>query len=646
MRAYRSNVKHFGLMVSVASILLGSARVAAAEDPGRGVSSGPPRTAAPKVSGTKLFSLEMRNQPWRSVLEWLADQTGTPFIGSPPPGTFTFVSPKGRAQQYSLAQIVDILNEALTYQKYLLVRRQNSFTLVPTDEKLDPTVVRPVRLEDLEQYGNSEPVSVLLPLTSLVARDAAADIKKMLGPFGEVVVLEEGNQLLVQDTAGNLKRIGRTLVDIQSHGGSERATYAHGCKYVKAADAVKIVKDLLGEPRPLTGAGAGFGRGQAGAGQPPASRLPIRPYFVATDERTNAVLVSGSDDQIARTREILSKIDVPAASGQLPVPGERGTLKSYAVPAGYAAPVARLLQEAYKGSGSVRISPVSDSSILVYADPETQRNVVQQLTELRGGAPPTESRPPQRPERGGGNRPLPTREPPLRRGDVFDIFLKGDSVTSGRPSVAAARFDGYQAVADARFLRFVRERGQGETFLIQPAEIAALRTRGASRGGAASGGGPVSGDGSFPAAGSLPGAAPRESGSGQMADRLFDRLANGKEVWLRSEITDDRARRTFDRIAESAGIKNAQITRQQLRDYLQQHAAAGPGRGFSGVAAGAGPGFFGAAMGAQPPTRFGAARANPVLEKLDRIEEELRKIEKVLSDKEKSKARLEDGKTR
>ena len=131
-----------------------------------------------------------------------------------------------------------------------------------------------------------------------------------------------------------------------------------------------------------------------------------------------------------------------------------------------------------------------------------------------------------------------------------------------------------------------------------------------------------------------------------MADRLFDRLANGKEVWLRSEITDDRARRTFDRIAESAGIKKPQLTRQQLRDYLRQHAAAGPGRGFSGVAAGAGPGFFGAAMGAQPPTRFGAARANPVLEKLDRIEEELRKIEKVLSDKEKSKARLEDGKTR
>src|SRR5262249_27429211 len=75
----------------------------------------------------KRYKFEMRDKPWRQVIEWFSDQSGLNFVGSPPAGTFTFVARQG--QTYTLTQIVDILNEALQSQRppYLLIRGSRSF---------------------------------------------------------------------------------------------------------------------------------------------------------------------------------------------------------------------------------------------------------------------------------------------------------------------------------------------------------------------------------------------------------------------------------------------------------------------------------------------------------------------------------------
>src|SRR5262249_20620489 len=53
----------------------------------------------------------------------------------------------------------------------------------------------------------SEFVEMVLPLRFLSAEEYAYEAKKMMGPFGEVVVLRMGNRLLVHDTARRLRRI-------------------------------------------------------------------------------------------------------------------------------------------------------------------------------------------------------------------------------------------------------------------------------------------------------------------------------------------------------------------------------------------------------------------------------------------------------
>jgi type II secretory pathway component GspD/PulD (secretin) len=149
-------------------------------------------------------AFEFENKPWSAVFAWLSDETGLPVVTSfKPTGSFTFIPPNGR--KYTISEIIDILNESLLVQKYLLIRRQGSFALLPADEK--PENVPLVRVEDLKDYGNSELVSVIIPLRMLDAEDVAPEVKKLLGPFGSVVVLKKAGSLLVEDTAGQIRRV-------------------------------------------------------------------------------------------------------------------------------------------------------------------------------------------------------------------------------------------------------------------------------------------------------------------------------------------------------------------------------------------------------------------------------------------------------
>jgi WD40 repeat protein len=169
--------------------------------------------------GVKRYRIEFRDKPWREVLQWLSEQTGLPVVtGVRPTGTFTFLAPKGSAgarDGYTVPEVIDLLNEALMQQKLLLLRRDASFTIVPADERLDPALVPRVTLDALKSRGKTEVVSVVVPLKSLAANDLAPEIKKLLGPFGEVIALPRSKQLILQDTAGNLRRIVETIGTIE-----------------------------------------------------------------------------------------------------------------------------------------------------------------------------------------------------------------------------------------------------------------------------------------------------------------------------------------------------------------------------------------------------------------------------------------------
>jgi type II secretory pathway component GspD/PulD (secretin) len=156
-------------------------------------------------------------KPWATALEWLSDQTGLAIVATTKPtGTCAIPLP---TKKLSTADAIDLLNEALIVQHYLLVRGERTIVLVPSDEKIDPALVPRIELADLDKRGKTELVSVTLSVKGLAAEDLAPGIKKMMSEFGTVVVLPKANRLVVQDTAGNIRLIVRLLKEIEEKKG-------------------------------------------------------------------------------------------------------------------------------------------------------------------------------------------------------------------------------------------------------------------------------------------------------------------------------------------------------------------------------------------------------------------------------------------
>ena len=207
----------------------------------------PKTEAATPKANEPTFEFIMRDKPWAAVFEWLNEHSGLPVIYSnKPSGTFNFVPPKDK--NYTIPEIMDILNEGLLTQNFLLIRRDQSFLLVPATDKLDPSLVPRIRVEDLPKRGNTEMVSVTINLTAMVAEDMVSEIKELLGPYGKVVALNKANQLVITDTARNVKFIVNDIQNIEKNEKGLTESFSHHCEYIKARDAEKILKELLGDP--------------------------------------------------------------------------------------------------------------------------------------------------------------------------------------------------------------------------------------------------------------------------------------------------------------------------------------------------------------------------------------------------------------
>jgi type II secretory pathway component GspD/PulD (secretin) len=404
-------------LVARGLVLLGALAVVSGGG-AQGQDSPKPSAPAKQAAGfkEKKVAFEMRDKPWAAVLEWLSDQTGLPINTiEHPTGTLTFIAPKNGPKEYTIPQIIDILNENLIQQKYILIRRDASFTIVTADKDIDPALLPRITLDELDQRGKTEMVSLVLQLTRLPADEVRPEVEKMMGPFGKVVALTRANQLVLQDTVGSLRRIVQMIRNIEDSEKEGADQFTHTCRFVKARDAERVLRELLGDPAEAAAAAQG-GRGRRGDdgtqrgpggpggfmlnfGQPGGfggmmpgfdptrgggprrdrNTVQTRPHFIASDERTNTVYVIGPADKIAQAREVMKKLDIPQP-GQQPIMSGPAILKNYPVATGNAEAVAKTLGEIYRNStATIRISAVSPTQIMVWAGPEDQMEIAKQI---------------------------------------------------------------------------------------------------------------------------------------------------------------------------------------------------------------------------------------------------------------------------
>jgi type II secretion system protein D len=358
--------------------------------------------------GPKTYGMEFSKAPWAQVLAFLTQITDLPVI-SPnlPTGAFTFVSPKlpdGTAKKYTVPEVIDILNESLLQQKYMIIRRLASITVWSADEPLDPILIKNVTVDELPDIGKTEMVKVTYACKNMSAENVAPAIKKILGPFGQVIPMDEVNRLILVDSGANLRAALAMIKEIDA-GGTE-STFVHKCMWCKAVVAADRLKDLLGDPskiellmQPKAGGGGGGGQGGKGGGpgggfgggqqQQEQPKFKLRMHTITADERSNTVFVSGPPDKIALARKLVETLDKKQQDTDQPfLPGDP-VLKTYAVPFGNADAVAKTLKEAYKLFTTIRLDAVGSTTIMVYASPVDQIDIARLVAGSLPDAPTT-----------------------------------------------------------------------------------------------------------------------------------------------------------------------------------------------------------------------------------------------------------------
>ena len=327
----------------------------------------PVQIGAPKGQAQKKIAFEMRNATWNKVLEWVSEQTGKPYVGGIiPNGTFTFIPAKTGmiSKKYAMPEIIDILNESLQEQKLVLVQQRTSYTIWPADTKIDISLVPQVPIEDLRtKRGKTEIVSVILPLKTLNPLDISPEIKKIMGPFGEMVPLESSNQILLVDKVGILLRVLDLVSRIERNAGNSAQKFEYQCEYIRANDAVAKLTQYLGEPEEVKVVSSS------------GSNTVVRKYQVVAEPNTNKIFMTGPADKIALAKTFLTSIDKGTQKIILGPP----SFQTLELPTGNAETVATNLQAIYAEIPSVKISALGQNKILIRATPDYQREIAKLL---------------------------------------------------------------------------------------------------------------------------------------------------------------------------------------------------------------------------------------------------------------------------
>ncbi|PQO44299.1 secretin N-terminal domain-containing protein [Blastopirellula marina] len=311
-------------------------------------------------NGEPLLRFSFRYAPWRDVLDWFAEQSDLSMVmDSPPSGTFNYTD--GRA--YTPSEAIDLLNSVLLTKGYTLVRREKMLLVINLEDGIPPNLVTNVPAEKLDERGEYELVSTLFTLSRMTAEEAEAEISKLIGPQGQVVVLPKSKQIYVTETAGRLRTI-RNVINAVERPLSEQVQIV-SLANVGPEEALTVVRQLLDLPAEAYGTDDGTLR-------------------IAVDALGGRLFISGEPELTARVQEILKMVDQPGGTTDI---AEQPQLEVYAVGSSQPQTVLQVMQTLLAGLPEVRLAIDENTGNLVaLAKPSQHATIRATLDQMQRDA--------------------------------------------------------------------------------------------------------------------------------------------------------------------------------------------------------------------------------------------------------------------
>jgi type II secretory pathway component GspD/PulD (secretin) len=341
------------------------------------------------------LTFNFRYAPWADVLEMFAAAAGlTLDLNVTPVGTFNYFDDK----KYTPTQALDVINGYLLRKGYLIVQRDQFLVVWPCDDPdkpIPPNLVPIVTVEELAKRGNNELLEVDIQLEGLDAKEAEAEVQELIGPYGKVVGLALSNRLVIRDTGANLRRIHRLLSGVKVDG--DRIFRRFQLEHLDVADAEILVRELFGLPSGATNVSSGSISSRLGyssyssrysSSRDPrssSSRTPTpepkEAVNVATDERTNSLLITASPENMKIAEEAIEAIDV-ASNGSGRLRNNDPYLEVYQLTSATAQEVAKTLGVLYPGT--VVNEDSRSGRLHIQATPKMHKDIAEAIRRLDG----------------------------------------------------------------------------------------------------------------------------------------------------------------------------------------------------------------------------------------------------------------------
>ncbi len=245
------------------------------------------------------WRFNFQNAPWALVIRNFAKQNGLALqMLQEPTGMFTFVDER----PYSTSEALDLLNDYLLAEGYLLVRNGTKLTTVAAGVAVQDGIVPFIPLRQIETLGRNELAAVAIPVRATDANIVLAEIQPLLSKLGRVQLVSNSSRLIVTDTGAYLRRT-REILGGYGLAASDIQTTVFHLRNTSSESVSMTISQHLGL---LAVAGEGTGDS---AVQPASFTSSSSSARVIADKETNSLIISGTPAEVAEIQTLVCELD-------------------------------------------------------------------------------------------------------------------------------------------------------------------------------------------------------------------------------------------------------------------------------------------------------------------------------------------------
>lgn len=227
---------------------------------------------------SKALTLDMKDADIRTLVEWVAGQTGKNIVIDP--------RVKGQVTVVTSAPIEpedmnQLLSSVLSVHGYALIKENNIYKVVPEADAKSSSL--PVGERDAEAGDN---VVKLFKLKNVSSAQLVNLLKPMVPQTAYISAYPDRNYIIVADRAVNIAKIDDLVARLDQEWEVNSDVLA--LKYGNAQDILTMVNNLF--PKPKVDTPEGF-------------------FSIGADVRTNSIVVAGDEVIRRQVRELVKRLD-------------------------------------------------------------------------------------------------------------------------------------------------------------------------------------------------------------------------------------------------------------------------------------------------------------------------------------------------